>query len=195
VVKPTREELIGLGKALTTAKAALSEQNFPEADRSLAKAETLAKLPEHQAKVGRLKILAAYVRQFRKAVEDSVKELEAGETFMVGSSTVVAIVETFPDKIIIRSAGANKTYLCQDLPPGLAVALAELRLDSADPVTRILKGAFVAVDKRSDSEDLEKAKTWWDEARLGGADIGDLPLVLSDSYDFSKEAAEAEAAK
>ena len=187
-VKPTREELIALGKAMTTAKNALSEQNFSVADRALAEAEKLAKLPEHQAKVGRLKTLAIYVRQFRKAVEDATNELEAGESFMVGSSTVVSFVEGGSDRIIIRSSGQNRTYLFHELPLGLAVAIADLKLDGSDPVSRVVKGAYVAVDKRSDAGHLDKAKTWWEEARLGGLDLGDLELVLTDRYDFEKEA-------
>jgi len=188
--KPTREQLIALGKALTNAKAALSEQNFTEADRSLADAEKLAKLPEHQAKVGRLKVVGQYVRQFRHAIEEAVKTMEAASSFKVGSSTQVGVVETFPNKIIIRSAGVNKTYLFEDLPPGLAVAIANMKLDMGDPVSKVVTGAYIVVDKRSDSEDLGKAKTMWDEARAAGIDIGDLPLVLTDHYDFEKEAAE-----
>ena len=187
-IKPTREELVALGKAMTTAKAALSEQNFSVADRALAEAEKLAKLPEHRAKVGRLKTLGSYVRQFRKAVEEATNKMEAGESFMVGSSTVVSFVEGGPDRIIIRSAGQTRTYLFHELPLGLAVAIADLKLDGSDPVSRVVKGAYVAVDKRSDSDALDKAKTWWEEARLGGADLGDLQQVLTDRYDFENEA-------
>jgi hypothetical protein len=184
--------LIALGKALTTARIALGEQNFEEADKQLAKAEPLAKLPAHREKWARLKEAAGYVKQFRKAVEDAANSLEAGATFTVGSSTVVAMVETTPDKVVIRSAGQNKSYPYADLPPGLAVALADLKLDGANPINRVIKGSYYAVAKGGDDGiRLEKAKTWWEEAQLGGVDIGHLMPFLTDKYDFEKEAASA----
>jgi hypothetical protein len=165
------------------AKVALGEQNFDEADKQLAAAEPLAKLPEHQAKLARLKEVAGYVKQFRTAVAESVAGLEAGATFKVGTSTMVVVVETFPDKIIIRSLGMNKTYPFADLPVGLAVAIADMKLDTAAPENRVIKGAYLAVDKRGDSVALDKAKAYWEEAQLGGVDTSHLMPFLSDKYD------------
>jgi hypothetical protein len=179
----TRQEAIALGKALAMAKVALGEQNFEEADKQLAIAEPLAKLPEHQAKYQRLKEVANYVKQFRQAVAEAVAEMEAGETFKVGTSTMVVVVETFPDKIIIRSLGQNKTYPFQDLPVGLAVAIVDMKLDTSAPANRVIKGAYLAVDKRGDSVALDKAKAFWEEAQLGGVDVNHLMPFLSDKYD------------
>ncbi len=108
--------------------------------------------------------LAGYVRQFRKAIEAATSEMEAASSFQVGSSTTVGVVETFPDKIILRVAGMNRTYPFQDLPIGLAVAIADFKLEQIRPVSLVVKGAYVAVDKRVDSEQLDKAKAWWQEA-------------------------------
>ncbi|MDX1944096.1 MAG: hypothetical protein SFU86_01715 [Pirellulaceae bacterium] len=186
-VKPTRDELVALGKLLTSAKAAIGEQNFDDADKDIAKAEPLAKLPEHKAKVARLKEIVGLVRQFRNALKLAVEGLNAGESFKVGTSTQVVVVETFSDRIIVRTAGQNRNYPFAELPPGLAVALADFKLDQADPVSRVVKGAYVATSKRSDSAALEKAKTWWEEAQLGGADVSHLMPFLTDSYDLEKE--------
>ena len=159
----------------------------------MAAAEPLAKLPEQKAKLARLKEVANYVKQFRTAVETAAKELDAGATFKVGSSTMVAMVEALPDKVTIRSLGQNRTYPYADLPPGLAVALADLQLDGTDPVNRVIKGAYLAVDKRNTSEAQQKAKTWWEEAQLGGVDISHLMPFLTDTYEFEKEAGPAAA--
>jgi hypothetical protein len=179
----TKEEATALGNALTTAKIALGEQNFEEADKQLATADPLAKLPEHRAKYNRLKEVAEYVKQFRMAVAEGVGSLEAGSTFKVGSSTVVAVVETFPDKITIRTAGQNRTYSFQDLRPGLAVALADLYLDSGVPANRVIKGSYLAVVKDGDEEVRAKAKALWEEAQLGGVDTSHLMPFLTDTYD------------
>jgi outer membrane biosynthesis protein TonB len=190
----TRQDAIALGKSLTTAKIALGEQNFEEADKQLALAESLAKLPEHRAKLARLKEVAGYAKQFRTAIEQAVAELEAGETFKVGTSTMVVVVETFPDKIIIRSLGQNKTYPFPDLPVGLAVALADMKLETTAPENRVIKGAFLAVDKRGDSVALDKAKAYWEEAQLAGVDTSHLMPFLTDKYDELEKDIPADAA-
>jgi hypothetical protein len=179
----TKADAMALGKALMMAKIALGEQNFEEADKQLAIAEPLARLPEHQAKFARLKEVANYVQQFRKAVEQSVAALEAGATFKVGTSTTVVVVETFPDKITIRSLGQNKTYPFPDLPVGLAIAISDMWLDAGVPENRVIKGAYLAVDKRGDSVALDKAKAYWEEAQLAGVDTSRLMPFLSDTYD------------
>jgi hypothetical protein len=190
----TKQDAMALSKALAMAKIALGEQNFEEADKQLALAEPLARLPEHQAKLARLKEVAGYVKQFRGAVEQAVADLEAGETFKVGTSTMVVVVESFPDKIIIRSLGQNKTYPFPDLPVGLAVALADMKLQSTAPENRVIKGAFLAVDKRGDSVALEKAKAYWEEAQLAGVDTSHLMPFLSDEYDDLDKDISADAA-
>jgi len=179
---PTKGEVMELIKHLDEARAAISEQNFAEADESLAKAEALAKLPKHQEAVSRLKQVGGYVKQFRDAVAAAVQGLEAGATFMVGTSTQVAMVEGFPDKVILRIAGMNRTFRFSEMPPGLAVAIADQKLDGADPVSRVVKGAYLLVHKRADDESRAKAKTLWDEAQAGGVDMTQLMPFLTDDY-------------
>jgi hypothetical protein len=187
----TRAEIMSLIKALTTAREALAEQNFEEAGPELARAQTLAKLPQHQEAVARLKAVADYVKQFRDAVAAAVAEFQAGEVFMVGSSTQVAVVESLPDRVILRIAGVNKVYPFQDMPPGLAVAIADRKLDSSDPLSRVIKGAYLLVHKRADNETRGKAKALWTEAQAGGAEMAHLLPFLTDNYqDFLKDASE-----
>ena len=176
-------------KLLETAKAAISEQNFDDAEESLAKAEAQAKLPKHQDAVSRLKQVGGYVKQFRVAVAAAVQGLEAGATFMVGTSTQVAMVEGFSDKVILRIAGMNRTFRFSEMPPGLAIAIADQKLDGADPVSRVVKGAYLLVHKRLDDESRAKAKTLWDEAQAGGVDMSQLLPFLTDDYnDLLKDA-------
>ena len=178
-------EPAALGKALTLGRAALGEQNFEEADKFIAEAQSLARLPEHQAMVARLKEIAGYVRQFRRAVEAAAHSFEAAESFTVGNSTRVAVVEVLPDKIILRHTGQNKVYPYAELPPGLAVAIADHKFDGMDPMSRVIKGAFYAVSKGDQVALRQKAKTWWEEAQLGGVDLTHLMPFLTESYDLT----------
>lgn len=186
--RPTPAELAELSRLMKEAKTALGDFSFEEADEALAKAEQAAKLPEHKAVVQRLKAVAGMAKTFRGAIQETMFKLEAGEVIKVGSTTEAAIVEASPNKLIIRIAGQNRTYTLDDLPLGLAANLGDRALNPENPTTRLLKGAYVFIDKRSDPAQLKKAKTWWEEAQLNGADIGGLLPVFTDNYDFKSEA-------
>lgn len=181
----TPADLAALGKALTLGKAAVTEQNFEEADQYISEAGNLAKTDEHRKMVARLKEIANYVKQFRQAVVLAATEMEAGEAFKVGTSTLVALVEATPDKIIVRHTGQNKSYSYADLPPGLAAAISDFKLDASDPVSRVVKGSFYAVAKGDQAALHEKAETWWKEAQLGGVDVAHLMPFLTDNYDLA----------
>jgi curved DNA-binding protein CbpA len=174
----TRAEVQALVKALEAAKAAYEEHRFQAAESHIAKAESLAKLPPHQQAVARLKEAGGYVQEFREAVAAAVAGMKAGTSFKVGTSTQVSFVEGFPDKVILRIAGMNRTYAFSELPPGLALALADFKLPQADPHSRVVKGAYLLMHKRADSETREKAVALWEEAKVAGAAIDHLlPLA------------------
>ncbi len=187
VEMPTKDEMVQLGKALQSAKSAIGEFNFAEADAELAKADKLAKLSEHLGKLSRLKEVAGYVKQFQDRLVQSATGMDGGESFKVGSSTMVAMIEANQKQVILRVAGQNKTYQYSDLPVGLAAALADMKLEGSDPVSRVVKGAYVACHRSATPDQLQQAKSWWDEATLGGADVRHLIPFLTDSYDLAKD--------
>jgi len=116
--------------------------------------------------------------------------MKGGETFKVGNSTQVAFVEGFSDKVILRIAGMNRTYPFNDTPPGLAVAIADFKLPQSSPASRVVKGAYLILHKRADSETQEKGQALWQEAQAAGANVGHLMPFLTDDYaDFLKDAA------
>jgi predicted xylose isomerase-like sugar epimerase len=55
----------------------------------------------------------------------------------------------------------------------------------------VVKGAYLLVHKRADSETHEKARSLWNDAQAAGANISHLMPFLSDSYsDFLKDVPE-----
>src|SRR6185436_16168634 len=126
----TRDDAAALIKALSAARAALTTRNTAETNSQLALAESLAKLPTHQAAVGRLKEVAKLVERFHTVVDSAIEGLQAGASFKVGTSSEVAFVERQPDKLVLRVGGMNKSYPLTDLPAGLSLALADLKLDA-----------------------------------------------------------------
>lgn len=184
---PTAAELAELSGLMKEAKAALGDFSFAEAETALEQAAKVAKLPEHQAAVGRLKTLGEMAKRFRQAIAESMAQLEAGDVIKVGASTEAAVVESSPEKLVIRAAGRNRTYTLDDMPLGLAVSIGERSLSADDPKTPVFKGAYVFIDKRSEEAQLEKARSWWEEAQGNGVDISELLPVLTDTYEFNAE--------
>jgi len=191
VPMPTKAELIALGKALTQGKAALTKYDFAAADEQIAAAEALAKLPEHQALVARLKEVCGYVKQFRNAVDQALKALQPGAEIKVGTSTMVIVVSVSPERLTIKRAGGNVTYPIGELPAGLTMALADSWLNANDPVNRVIKGSYFAVAEGDQDTHREKAKKYWEEATTSGVDVKHLLPFLTDKYDLDKQADQA----
>ena len=183
---PSREELRALAQALTTARAAIGEQNFPVADREIAKALALAKLDEHKAKVRRLQMLSDYVVRFRAAISETLGRVSAGEQIDSGDGKTFGIVEVTPDLLIIRVSGQNRRYPMTELPPGLATLLAEMSLDKASLDTIAMKAAFISVNPKVSDADLEKARSWWQEA-ASVRDVQDLIVAINDDYSLKQD--------
>jgi hypothetical protein len=180
---PSERELVELGRALTRAKTALGAKDYVRATRELGNAERLATLPEHRAKVERLKKLVNYNQQFWDAFRKGLEGVRATEEIVIDDSRV-NVVEINPQRIIVRGAGQTKTFPMTDLPGKLVVAIADRWFDQSDPASKVMKGAYYATGP--DANPTE-ARRLWDEARSAGVDVGDLPEVLTDSYDLSRD--------
>lgn len=183
-VKP--EEVATLAKTLKAAHAAILNGRYEAAEAELNKVEPLPKRPEDHAKYERLTLLAGYAKNFQAALKKAVAGLHPGDEIQVGSSTVVGFVSAAKDSITLRVTGTNRTYALENLPAGLAVAIAERWLNKDDPATLAMKGAYVASLKDLDEERKAKAREWLEEASKKGI-AGELHKVLDDTYDLEKD--------
>jgi len=174
-VTTTPAEAKMLGESLQAAREALTQRDFATAYKEAEKAKELAKLPEHQAKAARVQELIDLYREFWDAVRKGMTMLTGGDTMTIGS-TVVAIVESSADRLVIRHAGQNKRYTPKELPPGIARELAQRALNQNDPASQAVMGAIYAVD--ADPENVAKARAMWSQL-----DLGDFVKVLDDKYD------------
>jgi hypothetical protein len=182
LLKPSPADAAAVAAAMNTAREALATFDFSKAEAELAKAEQLPKGSEDQAKLARLQMLAGYAKDFRSALVEALNSLQATDEIEVGTSTVVAVVSASSDKISIRTAGITKSYAIDDLPPGLAVAIANKWLDPQNPVNLVIKGAYVASLNETRADRIAKVREWWQEAVGKGVNIGDLEQVLEDKY-------------
>jgi hypothetical protein len=177
---PTPRELQELTKLAQTARIALEERNLDEANELIAQAENLAKLPEHREKIARLKQLAHYTGEFWRAVDESLKTLSGMGELTIGE-TVVSVVESRPNHLVIKVAGQVKRYTRRDMPGGLAMAVANLWFKEGDAAAKAARGALYAVEKKGDPG---KARALWQEAQQSGLDTSALLLTLEEEFDF-----------
>ena len=182
---PTAAELTELSEALRTARAAVGELEFRIARLQLSKAGTIARLPEHKELVARLDRLTGLSEQFWTTLRQAMGELRGAEELPIGDSgLIVIVVEAKPDAITIRRNGRNETYPLSDLPPGLALAIADRTLDASSSDTPLIKGACLGAMKNPKQMHIDEAKRYWELARTQGADVDDLLKTLTDSYEL-----------
>ena len=99
---------------------------------------------------------------------------------------MVIVVETGPSSITIRNQGRNTRYSFTEMPPGLALAIAKQRLHGSDPDDLLLLGACLATTANQKPAYLDEARKYWMLAQMAGAEVDDLLLTLSDSYDLAQ---------
>jgi len=181
--QPKPKEVATLATALKSARAKLEGSDFDGALAELRKVESLPKLPEHQAKCERLRLLTEYASNFRSALMEAIKNLEAGDEITAGANAAAGVVGVTADQITLRIDGRNRSYPINNLSPGLAVAIADRWLDQNDPVCLVAKAAYLASLKDAGDDRLAKAREWFQEASKSGVDVGDLAKVIDDKYD------------
>jgi hypothetical protein len=182
--EPTDEQVAAWRETMREARQAIADGQFPQALDSLEAIDSLPMGEEARAQYDRLNLLAHYAQQFRGAVAQAMEQLTGGDTIPVGNNSAVGVVKAARDSITLRVRGTNLRYDVDQLPPGLAIAIADTWLDSADPVSLLVKAAYLAAlpDRREDR--VQKARELFAEAaKKGISEARDLPRVLDDTYD------------
>jgi hypothetical protein len=170
---PDAAQITKFRGVLSAARTAMGERKFEEADRHIAEATKLAATEEQQRFVAAMEAVRSDVDEFWKAVEEGHKGLEEAGELQVGS-TIVSVVEANADQLVIRLNGQNRRYKRDQLPAGLAVAIAKKWFDDR-PENKEILGAFYFVDPRME---VAEAKRLWEEAAAGGVDVKDLLGLL-----------------
>lgn len=184
----TRAEVERLIRELESARMALAEHQFSVADQHLAQADRLAKTEEQKQAVARVRRLADLLAAFRQALLAQLQSMQGGETFKVGASTQVTLVEVNESRVVVRMAGMNRSYPLNEVPPGLALAIVDLRYRQGDPAGLQAKAAFLIAQKKPSDDTRQKARSLLEEAQTAGADVSDLLRLLEEHYtDWLKE--------
>ena len=112
-----------LRRLLTGARVKLGERNQEEAKKLIAAAGQLAMSQDQHDLVDRVDSLEKYVGEFWSAVHDAVGALKPTDEIDLGNTKVI-VVEASPEALTVHVGGANRRFMVNQLPSGLAVGLA-----------------------------------------------------------------------
>lgn len=129
-------------------------------------------------------LLTIYAESF----EEAKLKAKGASSLKVGA-TEVSIVESTPEKLIIRAQGKNQSYEWDKLPFGIAAAICDLGLSESAPVDIAARAIFFSIhpfyqDAAKSNNLVTKRIDGWFERSLGKESIrADLKQFLTDRYE------------
>lgn len=126
----------------------------------------------------RLDHLHGYWLDFWKAVHEGGVKLQGADELTIGGK-LVSIVEydASAGRLVLRVEGQNKRYTLFDMPPKVAIVMAEQVLRKGAPQNETFIGAFLAMDGRGDRQLAREA---WQRAQRQGIDVAYLLPELNE---------------
>jgi hypothetical protein len=125
---------------------------------------------------------------YAESFEEAKIKAKGASSLKVGA-TEVSIVESTPEKLIIRAQGKNQSYEWDKLPFGIAAAICDLGLSDSAPVDIAARAIFFSIhpfyQEAAKSNNLvTKRIDGWFERSLGKESIrADLKQFLTDRYE------------
>ncbi len=181
MVAMTEEDRAKFRSLMVASRRALPIQDFDTFRSSIQEVESLPLDQEAKSKVRRLSQLGQLHEQFILALREGLSSLGGGSTITVGNSPV-AIVEASQDRVVIRTAGQNEEYTLSNIPVGLAIAIANLRLDQSHPVDVAARGVFCLLHPRKNNLNERQGRLWVEEASSSDRILPDLLEAITDNY-------------
>lgn len=154
-------------EALAAIRQALAVRDLAGLKQNLALAARLKGDERFDSELIRLEELADYVARFWQAVQRGCESLENVNELEVGEERV-AVVEYAAGRLVLRVKGQNRAYAQKDMPPKLALTLAQRVLKPDAPENKVFFGAMLALDSKGDRQ---IARQYWDEAAAAGIDV------------------------
>lgn len=173
------DQLAGLMKQ---ARQQIIDRSAATAQQLIAQAAPLVTAPKHQDKLDHLKEVADLNQQFWQAVSSRLTKLPPDSDLDV-NGTMVRVVESDANRLVIRMDGENRRYTLADIPAGLAKFLAEQELPTQAETKKII-GAFLLMTPDGGPE---RAREELGTAFLPDEEINNLVAVLTDPYKLADD--------
>ncbi|MCU0707154.1 MAG: hypothetical protein MUF23_02570 [Pirellula sp.] len=175
-------------KMMATARASIDRADFATFETEIAKAIESAQSPMGRDQAARLDQLGQLYKIATESFEEAKRKARGTSSLKVGN-TETSIVETTPEKLIVRVAGKNQPYTWDKLPFGIAAALTDLSLSSTEPTDLAARAIYFSLapafrESAAKSDLLKKRIDDWFEKSLGKGQVrADLRQALTDSYE------------
>lgn len=170
------------------AREDIEAKKFDAFEKAISQAVESAVTADGQAQAARLDQLGQLYRIYVEAFEEAKKKARGTTSIKVGNAEY-SIVETSPEKVILRAKGKNQTHEWSKLNFGLAVAFSDLGLSATEPTDLAARAVFFSLDpfyrEAAQSNDLvQKRIDGWFEKSLGKGNVrADLKQALTDKYE------------
>jgi len=175
-------------QGIIKARAALEKGDLVAFKSMITPAVENAKTTAGKEKALRLDQLGQLYGIFIESFDEAKRKTKGASSLKVGS-TEVSIVESTPEKIIIRTAGKNNTYAWDELPFGIAVAISDLGLDTNAPVDIAARAAYFSLHPnyresvKSNEIASKRIASWFEKSQGKESVRADLKQALSDTYE------------
>lgn len=175
-------------EAIKKARGALDKGDLNAFKTIIPTAIETAQTPLGKEKALRLDQLGQLYGIFTESFEEAKRKTKGTSALKVGNSEV-SIVESTPEKLIVRASGKNQTHNWKELPFGLAVAISDLGLDPSAPVDIAARAVYFSInpvykEAAKSNEIIAKRIAGWFEKSQGKESIrADLKQALEDSYE------------
>ncbi|MFO0011696.1 MAG: hypothetical protein ACK553_03055 [Planctomycetota bacterium] len=175
-------------KRMADARGALDREDFKTFEKEIALGLETAQTPLGRDQAARLDQLGQLFKIGTESFQESRKKARGTSSIKVGA-TEFSIVESTPEKLVVRSGGKNQTHPWDKLPFGIAIALFDLSLDASEPTDVAARAVYFSLAKpyREDavkSEIMKKKIAGWFEKSAGQGGIrADLSQGLTDTYE------------
>jgi len=171
--------------AMSKAKEAVDKADFETFHKQMKVALPLSTGDEMGSKHARLDQLGQLYEIFIKSLREAKSKIRAGEALSVAKSQV-SIVEIKEDMLIVRMQGKNERHAWDRLPPGIAMALADLTLSDQEPTGIAARAVYFSLSPASAAGKAlfaKRVKDWFEKSVGKGTIRIDLEQALTDKYE------------
>lgn len=168
--------------AMVKGKEALNRADFPTFHKQMELALPMSSNDDLIAKQARLDQLGQLYEIFIKSVHDAKSKMRGAETLSVGK-TLVSIVEVKEEELIVRIKGENERFAWDRLPPGIAMAMADLTLSDSEPTDIAARAVYFSLSPSRNDLFAKKVTDWFAKSVGKGPIRKDLVQALTDTYE------------